>query len=140
MADCIVFSHFPRYQPPRLKASVACQGEFVAQSTLKYGAVQKAPDEAIHNGRLIAYSLGNFATYGRFNLRGASGLGVVLDLVLAKDGHFVSGKLKPTRQEGAGIPVVDPTGEAIDMVRMLSAADFPSTGVKVAQDGSLAAP
>ena len=36
----------------------------------------------IYNNRLIAYSLGNFATYGRFNLSGNNGLGAVLELQL----------------------------------------------------------
>jgi len=94
----------------------------------------------IYKGRLIAYSLGNFATYGRFNLRGANGLGVVLETTLAKDGTFEGGQLFPTRQEGAGIPVVDEQAEAVDLMRMLSAEDFPTTGVQIAQDGTLGAP
>ncbi len=93
----------------------------------------------IYKGRLIAYSLGNFATYGRFNLRGQQGLGVVLEAVLDADGQFVSGKLLPTKQIGRGVPVQDPDGKAIDVVRALSAQDFPSTGILVAQDGSIKA-
>ena len=95
--------------------------------------------EVYHN-RLIAYSLGNFATYGRFNLSGNLGVGAVLEVVLDKDGKFVTGTVLPTRQEGEGVPVKDPDGTAIDLVRTLSADDFPGTAVQVAQDGSLAAP
>ncbi len=91
----------------------------------------------IYKGRLVAYSLGNFATYGRFTLKGPNGLGVVLDTTLAADGRFVSGMLIPTKQEGAGTAVLDPSLAGIDMVRMLSAEDFPSTGIEVAQDGSI---
>jgi len=93
----------------------------------------------IYKGRLIAYSLGNFATYGRFNLRGPNGLGVILETTLAADGRFLGGQVIPTKQEGAGTAVLDPTGAASDMIRMLSASDFPETGVLVAQDGSIAA-
>ncbi|MFT4974151.1 MAG: poly-gamma-glutamate capsule biosynthesis protein CapA/YwtB (metallophosphatase superfamily) [Myxococcota bacterium] len=92
----------------------------------------------IYGDRLIAYSLGNFATYGRFNLSGNSGLGVVLDVTLDREGRFASGALLPTRQEGAGIPVKDDDGKAVDLMRMLSEEDFPQTGVQVARDGSLA--
>ena len=44
----------------------------------------------VYNGRLIAYSMGNFATYGRFNVRGQQGLGVVLETVLDAEGRFVA--------------------------------------------------
>jgi hypothetical protein len=94
----------------------------------------------IYKDRLIAYSLGNFATYGRFTLRGPNGLGVVLETRLAADGRFLGGTLHPTKQVGAGTAVPDSTGAAIDMIRMLSTSDFPGTGLLVAQDGSLAAP
>ncbi len=94
----------------------------------------------IYKDRLIAYSLGNFATYGRFNLSGFLGVGVVLDVTLTPDGRFVTGKLLPTKQQGAGIPSRDEAGEAIDLIRTLSQDDFPQTGVQVAGDGSLAAP
>ena len=93
----------------------------------------------IYKGRLIAYSMGNFATYGRFNTRGQQGLGVVLETVLDAEGRFVSGKLLPTRQIGEGIPMRDPDGKALDTVRMLSEEDFPGTGVLVAKDGTLKA-
>jgi len=92
----------------------------------------------VYKERLIAYSLGNFATYGRFTLKGPNGLGIVLDVTLTADGRFVGGSLIPTRQEGAGTVVLDPSLEGIDMVRMLSDADFPKRGVRVAQDGSIA--
>ncbi|MGB0641465.1 MAG: CapA family protein, partial [Myxococcota bacterium] len=93
----------------------------------------------VYKGRLIAYSLGNFATYGRFNLRGQQGLGVVLEAVVDADGQFLTGKILPTKQTGRGVPVEDPTGQAIDVVRALSAKDFPNTGILVAQDGTIKA-
>lgn len=92
----------------------------------------------VYNDRLIAYSLGNFATYGRFNLSGNLGIGAVLEVVMDDQGRFLGGKVLPTRQEGEGVPVKDTNGKAIDLVRMLSADDFPGTAVKVAQDGGLA--
>ncbi len=94
----------------------------------------------VYSDRLIAYSLGNFATYGRFNIRGPSGLGVVLETLLAADGKFLSGRLLSTRQEGRGVPVPDETGEAADLIRQLSMQDFPKTGILIAQDGTLASP
>ncbi len=90
-----------------------------------------------YKGRLIAYSLGNFATYGRFNLSANQGVGVILDVTLGADGRLVAAKLLGTRQEGEGRPVPDPANTAADLVRTLSASDFPEYGVRVAQDGSI---
>ncbi len=93
----------------------------------------------IYNDRLIAYSLGNFATYGRFNVRGNGGVGAILDVTMDAEGRFVAGKILATKQVGQGTPMKDPDGKAIDLIRLLSDEDFPETGVRVAQDGSLAA-
>lgn len=91
----------------------------------------------LYQDRLIAYSLGNFATYGRFNVSGNQGLGVVLEVTLLPDGRFAAGRIHGTRQEGEGRPVPDPASSAADLVRTLTEADFPEWGVVVAQDGSL---
>lgn len=90
----------------------------------------------IYNDRLIAYSLGNFATYGRFTLSGPLGVGAVLEVTLDREGKLVGGKVLSTRQEGAGIAVPDKSGEAIKLVRKLSREDFPQSHVVVAKDGS----
>jgi len=93
----------------------------------------------IYKGRLIAYSLGNFATYGRFNLSGHLGHGMVLEVELTGDGGFAGGKILSTKQVGRGIPEPDGEARAADLVRLLSQQDFPQTHVQVGQDGSLAA-
>ena len=94
----------------------------------------------LYRGHLVAYSLGNFATYGRFNLAGALAVAAVLEVSLDGAGRFVSGRLLPTRQEGRGLPRPDETGEGLRLVRQLGAEDFPATGVRVEEDGRLTAP
>ena len=91
----------------------------------------------VYNDRLIAYSLGNFATYGRFNISGNNGLGVILESTLDAEGKFIHGKLISTKQVGRGIPVLDDQHKSADLIRELSTEDFGNTAVKVAQDGSL---
>ena len=61
----------------------------------------------------------------------------MLEVVLDDQGRFVSGRIIPTEQLGQGVPAPDPEGRAVDLVRKLSEEDFPSTGVVVAQDGTL---
>lgn len=94
----------------------------------------------VYRGRLVAYSLGNFATYGGFNLNGPNGLSLVLEASLAKDGTFLGGRIHPARQERPGGPKVDPAGAVIPVVRQLSADDFGPTAVGVLEDGTLRPP
>jgi Bacterial capsule synthesis protein PGA_cap len=91
----------------------------------------------LYKERLIVYSMGNFATYGSFNLKGPQGLGMVVEVELDSQGRFRAGRILPTRQEGKGIPVPDPSGEVIPLLRRLTAEDFPETGAQLAADGTL---
>lgn len=91
----------------------------------------------IYKDRLIAYSLGNFATYGWFRLEAETALTVILEARLDASGKFVGGKLHSARQEGRGVPVLDPTGTAVKKIRALSNTDFGPTAVKIDDDGNL---
>ena len=85
----------------------------------------------LYKDRLIAYSLGNFATYGRFDLSGPLGFTVMLEVSLAEDGRFAGGKLISTLQEGKGVPAPDPAERGAKLVRALTLQDFPKTGVAI---------
>jgi capsule synthesis protein PGA_cap len=91
----------------------------------------------IYKERLIVYSMGNFATYGMFNLKGAQGLTGIFEIGIGPDGRFVSGKIHSGRQSGRGIPELDPTGAAAAKVRALSQTDFPKTSPRIADDGTI---
>ena len=90
-----------------------------------------------YRGRLIAYSLGNFAGYKVFALGGPLSLSGILRVTLRGDGGFDSGTLVPTRLVGAGVPALDPAESAHGIVRTLSKADFGPRAVKVSANGSL---
>ena len=91
----------------------------------------------VYNGRLVAYSLGNFATYGRFSLTGAKGLAPILDVTLNADGSFAGGRILSARQVGEGVPEMDASGAAALMVSELSALDFPESEATVLADGTI---
>ncbi len=93
----------------------------------------------IYKDRLIAYSLGNFATYGWFRLEAETALTAILEVELDKEGKFVSGIIHAGRQEGRGIPVLDESGEAIRKMRSLSQADFGANAPKISDDGKITA-
>jgi hypothetical protein len=91
----------------------------------------------VYKDRLIVYSMGNFATYGMFNLKGAQGLTAIYEIRLGLDGKFVGGKIHSGKQPGRGLPLLDESGEAVRKIRSLSQADFPSTAPKIADDGTI---
>jgi Bacterial capsule synthesis protein PGA_cap len=91
----------------------------------------------VYHGRLIAYSLGNFAGYHNFSLEGVLGESAVLHVTLAADGSFRSGRLVSVRLMGAGQPVPDPSGAAATLVGQLSRADLGARGVRVGPGGVL---
>lgn len=91
------------------------------------------------DGRLVAYSLANFATWKRFNLDGPNGLAFVLEVELAADGRFLRGKAHPILQRPPGGPEVDRDAAVLPILRRLSLEDFPETGVEVGADGVIAA-
>jgi hypothetical protein len=93
----------------------------------------------IYKDRLIAYSLGNFATYGMINLRRVQGTTAVFKIMLDADGKFASGKLIPVKQEGRGIPALDPTGAAIKKLQALSSSNFGAAAAKIGNDGTITA-
>jgi poly-gamma-glutamate capsule biosynthesis protein CapA/YwtB (metallophosphatase superfamily) len=91
----------------------------------------------LYKERLIAYSLGNFATYKLFNLWGFNAIGLILEVELDADGRFHQGRIIPTRQMYLGVPVFDDQHVATDLIRMLSKQDFPSSELDIAKDGTI---
>lgn len=90
-----------------------------------------------YKGRLIAYSMGNFAGYKVLSTAYPLGVGAVLRATLAKDGTWLRGTLVSTEMIDGGLPATDPRARALTLIRDLSAADLPSSAVSVAPDGAL---
>jgi poly-gamma-glutamate capsule biosynthesis protein CapA/YwtB (metallophosphatase superfamily) len=94
-----------------------------------------------YDGRLIAYSLGNFAGGGEtLNSDGNLGLGAVLRVSLHPDGGFAGGELISTHMYEAGLPSLDQEQRSLALVRDLTAQDFPDTGARLGSDGEISEP
>ena len=91
----------------------------------------------VYKDRLIAYSLGNFATYGRFNLRGPAGVAPLLEAEIDDEGRFLGGRVVPVYQTKPTGPRVDERARATEYVRELSRSDFPESPLAVEPDGRL---
>ena len=92
----------------------------------------------LYKDRFIAYSMGNFCTYSRFNLKGNGGYAPIIHVnVEKKTGKFLSGKIIPIKQPGEGGPVYDPDKQAITDIQSLTKADFPEMKLVIGDDGSM---
>ena len=91
----------------------------------------------IYKDHLIVYSLGNFCTYGWFQLAGETALTEIVEIKISPEGKFLSGKIHGAHQEGRGGPILDDTGDSIRTVRSLSLADFGANAPRIDDDGTI---
>ena len=91
----------------------------------------------LYKDRLICYSLGNFATYKRFNLRGPNGVAPIIKVYTSREGVFRRGEVVPVYQPGEGGPRIDPQKRALTLLRELTTADFPGQALEITDDGAL---
>lgn len=91
----------------------------------------------IYKKRFIAYSLGNFWTYGRFNLTGAAGLAPIVDLKVNKNGEVHSAKIISARQDRPGGPYLDASNAAARTMAALTVADIPEDGLEISESGEI---
>ncbi|MDM7923572.1 MAG: CapA family protein [Pyrinomonadaceae bacterium] len=91
----------------------------------------------VYKGRLVAYSLGNFATYGWFKLKDETALTAILEVQLNPDGSFAGGKIHSGRQVDWGVPAIDESGTALRKIKALSITNFSKTTPIISDDGSL---
>jgi hypothetical protein len=90
-----------------------------------------------YNDRLIAYSLGNFATYYGISVAGIKGIAPILIATLDANGRFIEGEIVSTVQLRPDGPSIDPEKRALNMIRGLSITDFGSPGLTFHPDGRL---
>ncbi|WP_433320965.1 CapA family protein [Micromonospora sp. CA-269861] len=94
-----------------------------------------------YQGRLIAYSLGNFAGGGN-SLRnnGRLGWGGVLKVSLKPDGSWAGGSFASTYMNSAGKPTMDRGDRGLGLVKQLSRTDFGENAARFDGAGKISAP
>ncbi len=95
-----------------------------------------------YRGKLIAYSLGNFAGGGKtLSSDGVLKYSGILNVSLTKDGRWAGGSFLSTYLNSAGVPTRDSANErGRALVAELSADDFGDTAAKIGKDGSISPP
>jgi hypothetical protein len=91
----------------------------------------------LYKSRFIIYSMGNFCTYARFNLKGENGLAPLVKVYINKQGEFLQAEITPIRQVGEGGPQIDPEKKVILTLQRLLASDFPEAPLKISNDGMI---
>ncbi len=91
----------------------------------------------LYNDHLIAYSLGNFATYLGISVTGKKGYAPILLVDLDHQGRFIGGRIVSAIQQRPVGPVPDPTQRVVREMAELTRADFPDTPLRIAPDGTL---
>jgi len=90
-----------------------------------------------YKDRLIAYSLGNFATYYGISVAGIKGVAPILTATLDGEGRFVEGEIVSTVQLRPDGPSIDKKHRALNLMRGLSIEDFENPGLAFLPDGRL---
>jgi hypothetical protein len=90
----------------------------------------------IYNDRFIAYSLGNFHTWG-FNIGEERGYAPILRVVVDSTGAFVGGDIISALQKPDRSLVIDEMHRAARLIGRLSREDFPESAPRITETGSI---
>lgn len=91
----------------------------------------------VYKNRLIAYSMGNFCTYGGINVSRENGYAPLLIAELDQSGAFVGGRIESFIQRPYTGPRPDPQKRALHLIRDLTCADFLNSGPAVNMNGDI---
>ncbi|MHC5757075.1 CapA family protein [Nostoc sp.] len=91
----------------------------------------------IYQGKIIAYSLGNFLGYRTLSTNAQTGDSMILEVKLNSAGDLVSSKIIPVRMDRQGIPHIDQSFQTVKLMRYLNNQAFPKNPVKINKKGEL---
>lgn len=83
----------------------------------------------IYKNKFIAYSLGNFCTYGMFNLAGPNGIAPLLNIKLKSNGDFLFADVTSVKQDKINRLSLDSSHRAFQKLKSLTDTDFPNHGL-----------
>jgi hypothetical protein len=79
----------------------------------------------VYKNKFIAYSLGNFCTYGMFSLKGPNGIAPLLQLKINSKGDFLFADIISVKQDKINRLTVDTQDGAFKKIKSLTDKDFP---------------
>ena len=88
----------------------------------------------VYNGKFIAYSMGNFNTYGRFSLQGPNGIAPLLNIKINRKGDFLYADVLSVKQTKANGLLLDDDCKVFEEMKRLTKLDFPETPLHFEND------
>ena len=92
----------------------------------------------VYKNKFIAYSLGNFNTYGMFNLKGPNGIAPLLQLKVNQKGNFLFADIISVKQDKIRSLSIDTNHAAFYKIKTLTNTDFPGHQLDFSQRGRIA--
>jgi poly-gamma-glutamate capsule biosynthesis protein CapA/YwtB (metallophosphatase superfamily) len=93
----------------------------------------------IYKNRFITYSMGNFATYRRFNLSGANAFAPIFKIFVDKKGKFSYAEVYSVYQADGKGPRIDDKHRALMKIKELTKADLPELKIEITNHGIIRA-
>ena len=91
----------------------------------------------VYKNKFIAYSLGNFCTYGMFNLSGSSGVAPLLQLKISSSGDFLYADVISVKQTKLNGLTLDSRYDAFKKIQFLTNTDFPKHQLRFSGKGHI---
>lgn len=89
----------------------------------------------VYKNRFIAYSLGNFCTYGGINVAGINGWAPIIKVYTNSKGIFIKAQITPTYQISRDRVKIDIANRVIAKIQELTKKDFPEVPVRIDDKG-----
>jgi poly-gamma-glutamate capsule biosynthesis protein CapA/YwtB (metallophosphatase superfamily) len=89
----------------------------------------------VYKNKFIAYSMGNFCTYGGINVNGINGLAPIIKVYTNASGDFYKAHITSTKQTMLGPVSIDPQKQVLKRIQQLTKQDFPETRIKIGDNG-----
>lgn len=89
----------------------------------------------VYKNRFIAYSLGNFCTYGGINVAGINGWAPIIKVFADNQGNFIKAEITPTYQIARDRVKIDTEKRVIKKIQELTKKDFPEVPVRIDDKG-----
>ncbi|MEK6780663.1 MAG: CapA family protein [Bacteroidota bacterium] len=89
----------------------------------------------VYKNRFIAYSLGNFCTYGGINVSGVNGLAPIIKVYTDVKGIFYKAQITSTYQTNLSNVHIDPQKQVVKRIQELTKQDFPEAKMTIDDSG-----
>lgn len=91
----------------------------------------------VYKNRFIAYSLGNFCTYGGINVSGVNGLAPIIKVYTDAKGIFFKAQITSTYQTNLSTVHIDPQKQVVNRIQELTKLDFPEANMTIDDIGTI---